>query len=91
MWHFVWCPTCKITGGLRKSREEALLMWNTRAPQGWEQMTPDTKFEDGERIVAVVNGWAKKLLAFSKSSGFEDERGFPVFTSSISDFVRLPK
>lgn len=59
VWHFVWCPTCKITGGLRKSSEEALLMWNTRAPQEpqWEQMTEETTFEDGEELLAYDPDW----------------------------------
>lgn len=30
IWYFVWCPKCLITGGLRKSSNDALEFWNKR-------------------------------------------------------------
>ena len=72
-------------------------MWNTRAPQGWEQMTPDTKFEDGEWVCfKCLNGDAVAFKYDSEECIFhtDDIRGSQVLhmdTAQKLKFVRLPK
>ena len=95
VWHFVWCPTCKITGGLRKSSEEALLMWNTRTHQEpqWEQMTEETTFGDGQFIVIRRSkhyGYHKMFAQWSSVHGLFFSNSTPVPVSVEDCFIRIP-
>lgn len=79
-----------------KTKDDAIAAWNQRTPQQpqWEQMTEETKFEDGQFIVirrSKHHGYHKIFAQWSSVHGRFFSNSTPVPVSVEDCFIRIPK
>lgn len=72
---------------------EAIAAWNRRAPQEWEQMTPDTKFEDGEWVCFKFLSGERGTYRYDLTdNSFGTASEVLLYSTALRlKFVRLPK